>query len=226
MSQLLLIEDDAILSDSIKDILEEISEITQVYDGDEGLFEGQSAKYDLIVLDIMLPGLTGYQVLQQLRLTKIDTPVLLLTAKDGLENKIKGFQEGADDYLTKPFHREELLLRCQAMLKRRLGLTTAELLTFHNTECHLAQHAVTVNRTPVELQGKEFELLVYLIQQKNRIVTKEQIFERIWGFDSETSYTVVEVYMSNLRKKLKQHHSYVEVKTIRNVGYILGDDAT
>lgn len=225
MIRLLLIEDDAILSDSIKDILEELGEVKQVYDGEEGLFEAESDLFDLIVLDIMLPGLNGYEVLHKLRLAEKTTPVLLLTAKDGLEDKIKGFKEGADDYLTKPFHREELLLRCQAMLKRSLGLTTNHNLVFHNTLCDLNNHTVTVNGERVDLQGKEFELLIYLIQQKNRIVTKEQIFERIWGFDSDTSYTVVEVYMSNLRKKLKHSASDVVIKTLRNVGYLLGDDA-
>lgn len=225
MIKLLLVEDDEILSDSIKDILEELGEITQIYDGEEGLFEAKSQLYDLIVLDIMLPSLDGYQVLNKLRQTKNDTPVLLLTAKDGLEDKIKGFKNGADDYLTKPFHREELLLRCQAMLKRSLGLTTDHQLPFRNTLCDTLNHTVTINKKLVEFQGKEFELLVYLIQQKNRIVTKEQIFDRIWGFDSNTSYTVVEVYMSNLRKKLKANDSEVLIKTLRNVGYLLGDDS-
>lgn len=225
MIKLLLVEDDEILSDSIKDILEELGEITQIYDGEEGLFEAQSQLYDLIVLDIMLPSLDGYQVLNKLRQTENDTPVLLLTAKDGLEDKIKGFKNGADDYLTKPFHREELLLRCQAMLKRSLGLTTDHQLPFRNTLCDTLNHTVTINEKLVEFQGKEFELLVYLIQQKNRIVTKEQIFDRIWGFDSNTSYTVVEVYMSNLRKKLKANDSEVFIKTLRNVGYLLGDDS-
>lgn len=225
MIKLLLVEDDEILSDSIKDILEELGEITQIYDGEEGLFEAQSQLYDLIVLDIMLPSLDGYQVLNKLRQTENDTPVLLLTAKDGLEDKIKGFKNGADDYLTKPFHREELLLRCQAMLKRSLGLTTDHQLPFRNTLCDTLNHTVTINEKLVEFQGKEFELLVYLIQQKNRIVTKEQIFDRIWGFDSNTSYTVVEVYMSNLRKKLKANDSEVLIKTLRNVGYLLGDDS-
>ncbi|MGY3745693.1 response regulator transcription factor [Vagococcus salmoninarum] len=225
MIKLLLVEDDEILSDSIKDILEKLGEITQIYDGEEGLFEAQSQLYDLIVLDIMLPSLDGYQVLNKLRQTENDTPVLLLTAKDGLEDKIKGFKNGADDYLTKPFHREELLLRCQAMLKRSLGLTTDHQLRFRNTLCDTLNHTVTINEKSVEFQGKEFELLVYLFQQKNRIVTKEQIFDRIWGFDSNTSYTVVEVYMSNLRKKLKANDSEVFIKTLRNVGYLLGDDS-
>ncbi len=223
MITILLVEDDQILAGSIAEILEEVGTVTQIYDGDEGLYEAESNKYDLFVFDIMLPGIDGYGILEKLRQQGIETPVLFLTAKDSLEDKIKGFQQGADDYLTKPFHREELLLRVQAMLKRSLGLSAEQTISFHNTDCQLTTRIVTVNNQPLELQGKEFELLIYLIKQKNRIVTKEQIFERIWGFDSETSYTVVEVYMSNLRKKLKQADSDVNIKTIRNVGYILGE---
>lgn len=221
MIKLLVIEDDVILAQSIKDVLEELGDVTLIFDGEEGLFEAQSAVYDLIILDIMLPGLDGYQVLQQLRAQANDTPVLLLTAKHGLEDKIKGFKTGADDYLTKPFHNEELLLRCQAMCKRSLGIGNHYELEFQNTICFLNTRTVTINDELVDFQGKEFDLLHYLIQKKNHIVTKEQIFERIWGFDSDTSYTVIEVYMSHLRKKLKKYQSDVNIKTLRNVGYLL-----
>lgn len=224
MIKILLVEGDPVLSDSIKDILEEIGETTQIYDGDEGLFEAQSGLFDLIVLDIMLPNLNGYEILTSLRQDDTNTPVLLLTAKDGIDDKVKGFQQGADDYLTKPFHRDELLIRCQAMLKRTIGMETANLLTFGNTTCDITNRLVKINDRDTDLPGKEFDILIYLIQQKNRIVTKEQIFDRIWGFDSDTSYTVVEVYMSNLRKKLKNQQSDVEIKTLRNVGYLLGED--
>lgn len=224
MIKILLVEDDQILSDSIKDILDEIGETTQIYEGDEGLFEAQSGLFDLIVLDIMLPNLNGYEILTALREGDTNTPVLLLTAKDGIDDKVKGFQQGADDYLTKPFHREELLMRCQAMLKRTIGLESINLLTLGNTTCDITNRLVKINGIDTDLPGKEFDVLVYLIQQKNRIITKEQIFNRIWGFDSDTSYTVVEVYMSNLRKNLKQQASNIDIKTLRNVGYLLGED--
>lgn len=224
MIKILLVEDDHILSDSIKDILDELGETSQVYDGDDGLFEAESGLYDLIVLDIMLPNLSGYDILSRLREQDQSTPVLLLTAKDGIDDKVKGFQKGADDYLTKPFHRDELLMRCQAMLKRTIGMDTANQLSLGNTTCDIANRLVKINNNETDLPGKEFDILVYLIQQKNRIITKEQIFDRIWGFDSETSYTVVEVYMSHLRKKLKAQDSDIDIKTLRNVGYLLGED--
>ena len=223
--KILLVEDDILLAGSIAEILEEIGNVTHCNDGEEGLYEAQYGGYDLLVLDIMLPLLDGYEVLKQLRANGINTATLLLTAKDSLAAKIEGFKNGADDYLTKPFYREELLLRAQAMLKRSLGLTAEQTVVYRNTTCDLTSRCVTVNDEDIILKGKEFDLLLYFIKERRRILTKEQIFERIWGFDSETTYTVVEVYMSNLRKKLKQMHSQVEIHTIRNVGYILTEES-
>ncbi|MGX6961398.1 response regulator transcription factor [Vagococcus xieshaowenii] len=221
MIKLLLIEDDKLLSDSVAEILSEVGEVTPVYNGDEGYYEVMENDYDALILDVMLPGLNGYQILEKIREQGKTMPVLMLTAKDSLEDKIKGFQEGADDYLTKPFHREELLLRVMAMLKRSLNLVGDNQLLLGNTTVALNAHQVEVEGQSIELNGKEFDLLVYLMQQKNRILTKEQIFQRIWGFDSETSYSVVEVYMSHLRKKLSKANSNLLINTIRNVGYIL-----
>lgn len=223
--KLLLVEDDTVLADSVADVLCELGEIVHCSDGAEGLYEASTLQYDLIVLDIMLPSMDGYTVIQQLRSRDIQTPVLFLTAKDSLADKVEGFKKGADDYLTKPFYSEELVLRVQAMLKRSLGLSTAKTLTFGNTVCELTTRSVKVTEQELLLKGKAFDLLVYFIKQKKRIVTKEQIFERIWGFDSETSYSVVEVYMSNLRKKLTESKSDVMIRTLRNVGYIL-EEAT
>lgn len=149
------------------------------------------------------------------------TPVLILTAKDGLEDKIEGFEKGADDYLTKPFYREELILRVKALLKRALGLYDENILTFGTLTCNLANNQVLYQEEVLPIQGKEFELLLYFIQNKGVILTKEQIFDRIWGFDSETTITVVEVYMSHLRKHLKISGMDQAFKTLRNVGYML-----
>ena len=221
MIKLLLVEDDKLLSDSVAEILSEVGEVTQIYTGDEGLYEATENEYDVLILDVMLPGIDGYKIIEKIREAGLNLPVLMLTAKDSLEDKIKGFQEGADDYLTKPFHREELLLRVMAMLKRSLNLVGDNQMSLGNTKVALNSHHVSVAEETIELNGKEFDLLVYLMQQKNRILTKEQIFQRIWGFDSETSYSVVEVYMSHLRKKLSQAKSNLVINTIRNVGYIL-----
>lgn len=224
MIKLLVVEDEVTLADNIKEILADIGEITLAYDGEEGLFEAESGVYDLILLDLMLPGKNGYEVLAALREQNIQTPVLILTAKDGLEDKVTGFQKGADDYLTKPFYREELILRVKALLKRSLGLYDENTLTYGTLTCDLAKNEVRFQDTPLPIQGKEFELLLYFIQNKGVIITKEQIFDRIWGFDSETTITVVEVYMSHLRKHLKPSGMDQRFKTLRNVGYILQNE--
>lgn len=224
MINLLIVEDEATLSDNIKEILSDLGEITQIYDGEEGLFEAETGVYDLILLDLMLPGKNGYEILAELRKKNIQTPVLILTAKDGLEDKINGFQKGADDYLTKPFYREELIMRVKALLKRSLGLFSENQIIYKNITCNLATKEVTIDDEILSIQGKEFDLLVYFIQNKGVILTKEQIFDRIWGFDSDTTITVVEVYMSHLRKHLKPSGADQFFKTLRNVGYILQKD--
>ncbi|EMF0045145.1 MAG: response regulator transcription factor [Enterococcus hirae] len=224
MINLLIVEDEATLSDNIKEILSDLGEITQIYDGEEGLFEAETVVYDLILLDLMLPGKNGYEILAELRKKNIQTPVLILTAKDGLEDKITGFQKGADDYLTKPFYREELIMRVKALLKRSLGLFSENQIVYKNITCNLATKEVTIDDEILSIQGKEFDLLVYFIQNKGVILTKEQIFDRIWGFDSDTTITVVEVYMSHLRKHLKPSGADQFFKTLRNVGYILQKD--
>ncbi|EOS7903940.1 response regulator transcription factor [Enterococcus hirae] len=224
MINLLIVEDEATLSDNIKEILSDLGEITQIYDGEEGLFEAETGVYDLILLDLMLPGKNGYEILAELRKKNIQTPVLILTAKDGLEDKITGFQKGADDYLTKPFYREELIMRVKALLKRSLGLFSENQIVYKNITCNLAMKEVTIDDEILSIQGKEFDLLVYFIQNKGVILTKEQIFDRIWGFDSDTTITVVEVYMSHLRKHLKPSGADQFFKTLRNVGYILQKD--
>ncbi|EMF0125340.1 response regulator transcription factor [Enterococcus hirae] len=224
MINLLIVEDEATLSDNIKEILSDLGEITQIYDGEEGLFEAETGVYDLILLDLMLPGKNGYEILAELRKKNIQTPVLILTAKDGLEDKITGFQKGADDYLTKPFYREELIMRVKALLKRSLGLFSENQIVYKNITCNLATKEVIIDDEILSIQGKEFDLLVYFIQNKGVILTKEQIFDRIWGFDSDTTITVVEVYMSHLRKHLKPSGADQFFKTLRNVGYILQKD--
>ncbi|EOD6223734.1 response regulator transcription factor [Enterococcus hirae] len=224
MINLLIVEDEATLSDNIKEILSDLGEITQIYDGEEGLFEAETGVYDLILLDLMLPGKNGYEILAELRKKNIQTPVLILTAKDGLEDKITGFQKGADDYLTKPFYREELIMRVKALLKRSLGLFSENQIVYKNITCNLATKEVTIDDEILSIQGKEFDLLVYFIQNKGVILTKEQIFDRIWGFDSDTTITVVEVYMSHLRKHLKPSGADQFFKTLRNVVYILQKD--
>ncbi|MBM7688601.1 DNA-binding response regulator [Enterococcus ureilyticus] len=220
MLKILLVEDDEILSDSILEILSEVGEIVQVYDGEEALYEAERGIYDLVVLDLMLPLMTGEQVLSALRQKNIYTPVLILTAKDGLEDKVNGFKNGGDDYLTKPFHREELLLRVQALARRALGMNGNNELVVNELRLDLDNRHASYKGNELTLQGKEFDLLHYLMQNQGRIITKDQLFDRIWGFQSDTTLTVVEVYMSNLRKNLKPFGLDRWIRTLRNVGYL------
>ncbi|OWC32387.1 DNA-binding response regulator, partial [Escherichia coli] len=187
---------------------------------DEGLYEAESGIYDLILLDLMLPEKNGFQVLKELREKDIKIPVLIMTAKEGLDDKGHGFELGADDYLTKPFYLEELKMRIQALLKRT-GKFADKNISFGNLVVDLARKEVKVEGKVVELLGKEFDLLVYLLQNQNVILPKTQIFDRLWGFDSDTTISVVEVYISKIRKKLKGTRFVNRLQTLRSVGYIL-----
>ncbi|HEQ1478231.1 TPA: response regulator transcription factor [Streptococcus pyogenes] len=220
MIKILLAEDDLSLSNSIFDFLDDFADVMQVFDGDEGLYEAESGIYDLILLDLMLPEKNGFQVLKELREKDIKIPVLIMTAKEGLDDKGHGFELGADDYLTKPFYLEELKMRIQALLKRT-GKFADKNISFGNLVVDLARKEVKVEGKVVELLGKEFDLLVYLLQNQNVILPKTQIFDRLWGFDSDTTISVVEVYISKIRKKLKGTRFVNRLQTLRSVGYIL-----
>ena len=222
MIKLLLVEDYLSLSNSIFDFLDDFADVMQVFDGAEGLYEAESGVYDLILLDLMLPEKNGFQVLKELREKGITTPVLIMTAKEGLDDKGHGFELGADDYLTKPFYLEELKMRIQALLKRS-GKFNENNLTYGELTVDTATNTTMVNGKEVELLGKEFDLLVYFLQNQNVILPKSQIFDRIWGFDSDTTISVVEVYVSKIRKKLKDTTFGKNLQTLRSVGYILKD---
>lgn len=222
MIKLLLIEDDLNLSNSIFDFLDDFADVMQVFDGEEGLYEAETGVYDLILLDLMIPEKSGFQLLKELREKDTTTPVLIMTAKEDLDDKGRGFELGADDYLTKPFYLEELKMRIQALLKRS-GKLADNNLKFGNVEVNPATATTTVDGVEVELLGKEFDLLVYFLQNQNVILPKTQIFDRIWGFDSDTTISVVEVYVSKIRKKLKNSAFEQQLQTLRSVGYILKD---
>ena len=223
--KVLLIEDDKILSDTIKQCICKIYDVSQEYDGYAGYMMAKEGIYDIIILDLMLPEMTGYDVLKKLRDDRINTPVLILTAKDSLQDKLKGFNYGADDYLVKPFEREELIARLAAIIRRTTNNYTENVLEFKNMKLYLSSRKLVIDGEEITLPGKHFDILEYLITSKNAIVTKEQIFERIWGFDSDTTTNVVEVYASSLRKTLKKYNCDKYIKTIRGVGYILEDES-
>ncbi|HEN3056035.1 response regulator transcription factor, partial [Streptococcus agalactiae] len=214
------IEDDLSLSNSVFDFLDDFADVMQIFDGEEGLYEAESGVYDLILLDLMLPEKNGFQVLKELREKGITTPVLIMTAKESIDDKGQGFDLGADDYLTKPFYLEELKMRIQALLKRS-GKFNDNSLIYGDIRVDMSTNSTFVNQTEVELLGKEFDLLVYFLQNQNVILPKSQIFDRIWGFDSDTTISVVEVYVSKVRKKLKGTLFSENLQTLRSVGYIL-----
>ncbi|HGC6409492.1 TPA: response regulator transcription factor [Streptococcus agalactiae] len=220
MIKILLIEDDLSLSNSVFDFLDDFADVMQILDGEEGLYEAESGVYDLILLDLMLPEKNGFQVLKELREKGITTPVLIMTAKESIDDKGQGFDLGADDYLTKPFYLEELKMRIQALLKRS-GKFNDNSLIYGDIRVDMSTNSTFVNQTEVELLGKEFDLLVYFLQNQNVILPKSQIFDRIWGFDSDTTISVVEVYVSKVRKKLKGTLFSENLQTLRSVGYIL-----
>lgn len=219
--KLLVVEDDYALNDTVKETIAELGEVVQVHDGDEGWFEIESGVYDAVVLDVMLPGQDGFTILKKAKEQFPNLPILMLTAKGEIADKMQGFDLGADEYITKPFYKEELLARLKTLLRHTGVLGQDGALEVGNVQIYVDQHKVLVDDTEVSLQGREFGLLVYLVQHVGQIVTKDQIFDRLWGFDSDTSLTVVEVYMSNLRKNLRQAEAQVNIKTLRNVGYTL-----
>ncbi|MBQ7410674.1 MAG: response regulator transcription factor [Clostridia bacterium] len=218
--RVLIVEDDKILAQTVEQCLGKKYEIDHAYDGEEGVLYAKQEIYDAIILDIMLPVMNGYDVLNTLRNDKIYTPVLILTAKDGINDKIKGFRSGADDYLVKPFNREELVVRLEALIRRTSGNYSENVLEYKGLVLDLNSRKMSADGKEIMLQGKQFDMLEYLITSKNTIITKEQIFDKIWGFNSETTTNVIEVYASGLRKELKKIGYDKYLKTIRGVGYI------
>ena len=221
--KVLLVEDEKVLSYTIADSLKDEYEVDQAFDGLEAEFAAKQDIYDVIILDLMLPEKDGYQVLESIRKDGILTPVLILTAKDSLNDKLKGFQSGADDYLTKPFAKEELKARIEVMIRRNNPNYFKKEMKFKDLRIDLTARKAYIGKNELTLQGKQFDMLEYLINYKDRIITKEQIFDKIWGFDSDTTTNVVEVYASGIRKELKKYEYDKYFKTIRGVGYMISE---
>ncbi|MCI8276424.1 MAG: response regulator transcription factor [Clostridia bacterium] len=215
--KILIVEDDKILAKTIEQCISLKYDVDHAYDGEEGILYARQNIYDAIILDLMMPVMDGYETLSQLRGEKIFTPILILTAKDGLDDKLKGFRIGADDYLVKPFNREELIARIDALVRRTTGNYSENTVNFKDLVLDLNNRKISVKGKEILLQGKQFDVLEYLINSKNTIITKDQIFDKIWGFDSETSTNVIEVYTSGLRKELKKLGYDKYLKTIRGV---------
>lgn len=217
--KILVVEDDRHLNMAICDMLKNVAETTASYDGTNALFLAQQNIYDLIILDIMLPGVDGFTILKELRANS-QCPVLMLTAKDSVRDKVKGLKLGADDYMTKPFYRDELIARVEALLRRYNNNFDSLSVVFKDMKFDVMQKKVTINDEMLDIVGKTYDILEYLVRNKEIIIPKEQLFNRVWGFDSDTVWSVVEVYVSNLRKILKPYDYHKYLQTIRNVGYM------
>ena len=219
--RILLAEDEKELSNALVAILKHNNySIDPVYNGKDALDYGLSENYDVIILDIMMPGLNGLEVLEQLREKEIQTPILMLTAKSEIEDRIKGLDMGADDYLSKPFAMGELLARIRAMGRRKSEFTP-NLIQVGNVSLNKETSELSNGKTMIRLGNKEFQMLEMLMINPSRLISTEQFMERIWGYDAEAEINVVWVYISYLRKKLLSLDANVKIKGIRGVGYTL-----
>ncbi len=223
----LIVEDDRILSNNICESLKHKFHMVQAFDGEEGLSRLFREHFDVAILDVMMPKLNGYEVLEQLRAAGNSTPVLMLTALNSSSDQVKGLRAGADDYLAKPFDLDVFQARLDALVRRarRDGDLSENVFTFQDLAMYTDTRTARIGEGKLDLHGRQFDFLLYLVENKNVIVPKERLFQRIWGFYSSTEYSVVEVYASQIRKALRQYGYEKYLKTVRGVGYILTDDS-
>ena len=218
--KILIVEDEVRLAESMKAMLERKGfEVEMVHDGEAGAEYAELGVYDLLILDVMMPKMDGYEVARRVRSSRCSTPILMLTAKSGLEDRIKGLNAGADYYLTKPFDSRELLACINALLRRQGG--QVDELTYGNTALDLSSGMLICKDRSVRLSSREFDVMRFLFQAGERNLSKEVILARVWGYDSEAVENHVEVYVGFLRKKLQSIGSNVRIVAIRRMGYHL-----
>lgn len=217
--KVLIVEDEYNLADVIKERLEkEKLTVDIVEDGEEGYYYASTNTYDLIILDVMLPNMSGFQILNKLRTDNINSKIIMLTARSTIEDKLNGLENGTDDYLTKPFHMDELVARVNIQLKRNVNNNN---LSFGDLVLNTTTLKVTCAKTNevVELIKKEFQLLEYFINNPNQVLSKEQIYDRVWGIENEIESNNLEAYLSFIRRKLRVIESKVVIKSVRGIGY-------
>lgn len=220
--RILLAEDEVSLSKALKVILERNNySVDQVYDGEEALSFLSADNYDCLILDLMMPKVDGITVLKTMRKEGNMLPVIILTAKSEVDDKVLGLDSGANDYLTKPFNSRELLARIRTITRSKENNEGDSILKMGNTVLMRDTFILKTDSGETRLQSKEFQILELLMQNKNKLISTERLMEKIWGFDSEAEINVVWVYISNLRKKLASLDSNVEIKATRNAGYTL-----
>ncbi|TGY43619.1 response regulator transcription factor [Clostridium sartagoforme] len=218
--KLLLVEDEKELSEALVEILSKNKYVVDaVYDGEDGLNYALTDIYDVIVLDIMIPKLNGLSVLKELRKKEITTPIIMLTAKSQIEDRVQGLDLGADDYLTKPFAAEELLARLRSITRRKGNVINDNYLSYGDVRLDLNTYDLEVKGESIRLTLKEFEIIKYFMERPKVVVSKDDLITKLWGFDAEIEYNNIEVYISFIRKKLQHLNSRVNIVTIRGVGY-------
>jgi DNA-binding response OmpR family regulator len=218
--KILIVEDEKLLADSIQSLLTKKGfEVDVAYDGESGEEYAELGIYDLLILDIMMPKMNGYEVAKRVRAKRLGTPILMLTAKSELEDRIAGLNSGADYYLTKPFDTRELLACINALLRRQ-GAQVDEI-KLGNTSLDLSTATLICGANNIRLSAKEFDIMRYLLQAEGRILSKEMILAKVWGYDSDAVENHVEVYVGFLRKKLASIGSDIRIETIRRLGYRL-----
>lgn len=219
--RILVVEDERDLNRIIcKKLKVEGYSVDSCYDGEEALTYIDGANYDIIIMDIMMPKKNGYEVLAQIRKEKIATPVLFLTAKDGIKDRVKGLDLGADDYIVKPFHFDELMARVRAMIRRNHGSTT-NILKIDDLELDCGTRVVKRAGKEIDLSAKEFSILEYMMQNQGIVLSREKIEEHIWNYDYQGASNMVDVYIRYLRVKIDKDFNTKLIHTVRGVGYVL-----
>lgn len=218
--KILIIEDEKLLAEALKTLLEMKGfEVETVYDGEDGAAYAETGVYDLLIMDVMMPKLNGYQVARQVRASRVTTPILMLTAKGETQDRIEGLNAGADYYLTKPFDNQELLACINALLRRQGD--QVDLLCYGNTTLDLSGYVLSTEGHSVRLSKKEFDVMRRLMQFQGRSIRKDVLLTQVWGFDSNATENNVEAYVGFLRKKLKHIRSNLKIESIRMLGYHL-----
>lgn len=224
MPKILLVEDEEKLARVVElELRYEGYEVEKAFDGREGLEKALSGGFDLILLDIMLPSLSGMEVLRRLR-RESQVPVIMVTARDTVVDKVSGLDSGADDYITKPFEIEELLARIRAALRKRPVRQESAVLTAGPLTMDPERHEVTVKGTPVELTRREFDLLRYLLENKEKVISRESLLDNVWGFDFVGETNAVDVYIRFLRAKIDEAFGIKLIHTVRGVGYVIREE--
>ena len=221
---ILVVEDERRLAQVVRRVLEEEGHTVDVaYDGEEGLAVATDGSHDVIVLDILLPAMDGFEVCRSLRRDRVDTPILLLTALDSVDDRVRGLDAGADDYLPKPFAFQELLARLRALGRRKVQARDPTALEVHGLRLDLRRRRAERNGRTIDLSPREFSLLEFLMRNEGRVITRTQMLDHVWGYDYATDSNLVDVYMAYLRRKVDRGDDGKLIRTVRGVGYAIGD---